>query len=130
MGKKIKNQPKIFNVNWFRLNENGSFMWPGFGDNFRVLEWIIKCCEGKVDAKMSEIGYIPEAEDINLEGMDYEIEKGHKFTIEDLRSILSVEKPYWLEDVKSIKEFYAKFGDKLPKELAKELETLEANVSK
>ncbi len=130
MGKKIKNQPKIFNVNWFRLNENGSFMWPGFGDNFRVLEWIIKRCEGKVDAKMTEIGYIPEAEDINLEGMDYEIEKGHKFTIEDLRSILSVEKPYWLEDVKSIKEFYAKFGDKLPKELAKELETLEANVSK
>ena len=130
MGKKIKNQPKIFNVNWFRLNENGSFMWPGFGDNFRVLEWIIKRCEGKVDAKMTEIGYIPEAEDINLEGMDYEIEKGHKFTIEDLRSILSVEKPYWLEDVKSIKEFYAKFGDKLPKELAKELDTLEANVSK
>ena len=130
MGKKIKNQPKIFNVNWFRLNENGSFMWPGFGDNFRVLEWIIKRCEGKVDAKMTEIGYIPEAEDINLEGMDYEIEKGHKFTIEDLRSIVSVEKPYWLEDVKSIKEFYAKFGDKLPKELAKELETLEANVSK
>ncbi len=131
MGKKITHQPKIFNVNWFRLNENGKFMWPGFGDNMRVLLWMLDRCEGKVDAVETEIGFIPKAEDLDLTGLDYTIEDGHKFGLEDLKSILTVEKDYWLEDVKGIKEFYAKFDPaKLPQELKAELATLEANLSK
>ena len=130
IGKKLKNPPKIFNVNWFRLTENGKFIWPGFGDNFRVLEWIIKRSENKVGAQETAIGYVPYAEDINLEGLDYTIEDNHKFGIDDLRSILEVEKDYWLEDVKSIREMYAKFGDELPAELADELSALEAKLLK
>lgn len=62
--------PKIFNVNWFRLDDEGNFLWPGFGDNFRVLEWIIDRCEGKADAEETAIGYVPKADDINIEGLD------------------------------------------------------------
>jgi len=113
--------PKIFHVNWFRLNDEGKFMWPGFGDNFRVLEWILKRCEDKVGAKETPIGYIPNPEDINLEGLDYEIEPGHKFTIEDLKSILGVETEYWLKDFDNVKEFYDKIGDTIPAELRKQL---------
>ena len=122
MGKNVSNQPKIFNVNWFRTDDNGNFIWPGFGDNLRVLEWIIDRCEGKVDARESAIGYIPYAKDINIEGLDID-EK----VVEEL---LSVDKEKWLEEVKGIKEFYAQFGDRLPKELEKELNALEERLSK
>ena len=122
MGKKIGNQPKIFNVNWFRTDDEGNFIWPGFGDNLRVLEWIIDRCENKVDAREVAIGYIPYAKDINVEGLDID-EK----VIEDL---LSVDKATWLDEVKGIKEFYAQFGDRLPKELEQELKALEERLSK
>ncbi len=114
--------PKIFNVNWFRKDDEGNFMWPGFGDNLRVLDWIIDRCEGKVDAKETEIGYIPYAKDINIEGLEGEV------SLESLESILAVEKELWQEDAKGIEEFYAKFGDKIPAELAAELATLKKNV--
>ncbi|MBQ1954823.1 MAG: phosphoenolpyruvate carboxykinase (GTP) [Clostridia bacterium] len=130
MGKKLSNPPMIFNVNWFRLNENGKFMWPGFGDNFRVLEWIIKRCEGKIDAEETAIGFVPKAEDINLSGLDYTIEEGKKFDIEALREILQINTEYWLEDVEGIKALYAKFGDELPAEMAFELLKLENNLKK
>ncbi|MBQ9130864.1 MAG: phosphoenolpyruvate carboxykinase (GTP) [Clostridia bacterium] len=121
--------PKIFHVNWFRLDENGNFMWPGFGDNFRILEWIIKRCEGTVDAVETAIGYVPKAEDINLEGLDYEICEGHKFGLDDLKSILTVDKDAWLEDFANIKEFYAaKIGDKLPAALQKEYDDQLARI--
>ena len=128
MGKKADNLPKIFNVNWFRLDEDGNFIWPGFGDNFRVLEWILARCDGTVDAKETEIGYVPYAEDISLEGMDYEIAPGHPFTKADLEGILQVEKDYWKDDVASLEEFYAKLGDKLPQELRASLEQLKKNL--
>ena len=115
--------PKIFNVNWFRKDDEGNFMWPGFGDNLRVLDWIIDRCEGKVDADETAIGYLPKAEDINLEGLDGEV------TVESLKSILDVDKALWAEDAKGIEEFYGKFGDKLPKELRAELETLKKNTA-
>ena len=136
MGKKTDPDklPKIFNVNWFRLDEEGHFMWPGFGDNFRVLEWIIKRCEGQVDAVETPIGYVPKAEDINLEGLDYQICEGHKFTIDDLKSILTVENEYWLEDVANIRQFYDKIQSGggpegvMPKELLAELDAMEARL--
>ena len=122
MGKKIGKQPKIFNVNWFRTDDEGNFIWPGFGDNIRVLDWILKRCNREVDAREVAIGYIPYAKDINVEGLDID-EK----VVEDL---LSVDKATWLEEVKGIKEFYAQFGARLPKELEVKLAELEANLSK
>jgi len=121
MGKKIKNQPKIFNVNWFRTDKDGNFIWPGFGDNMRVLDWIIRRCEGTVDAVETPIGYLPKPEDINLEGLD-------NFTIDDLKSILDVDLDTWTAEAKDITEYFKKFGDKLPKKLAKQLRILKKNL--
>ena len=129
MGEVTPNLPKIFHVNWFRLTDEGKFMWPGFGDNFRVLEWILKRCDGEVDAVETAIGYVPNAEDINLEGLDYEIEEGRKFDINELKNILTVEKDYWLADFENIKEFYAKIGDTVPAELRKQYEDQLARLS-
>ena len=114
--------PKIFNVNWFRLDDEGHFIWPGFGDNMRVLEWIIKRCEGEVDADETAIGYVPKAEDINLEGLD--------FSIDTLRDILKVDNEKWMKEAEGIAEFYKKFGDRLPKELSAELSALKERLSK
>ncbi|MCR5485679.1 MAG: phosphoenolpyruvate carboxykinase (GTP) [Clostridiales bacterium] len=114
--------PKIFNVNWFRKDDEGNFMWPGFGDNLRVLEWILKRCEDKVDADETPIGYVPKAEDINLEGIE------DKVTIDDLNAMLDVSKDLWKEETDGIEEFYGKFGDRIPKELAAELDTLKNNL--
>ena len=129
MGKRVSHQPKIFNVNWFRLDENGNFIWPGFGDNFRVLLWIMARAEEKIDAVETPIGFIPKPEDIDLEDMDYEIYPGHKFDRSDLESILKVEKPYWIEDMENLKEFYGKFEKgKIPDELLKEVDNLEKKL--
>ena len=113
--------PKIFNVNWFRVDEEGHFIWPGFGDNLRVLEWIINRCEGKVDAVETPIGYVPNAEDINLTGLD--------FSIDTLKSILEVNKDQWTKEAEGIEEFYKKFGDKLPEELKNQLAALKARLA-
>lgn len=120
MGKKMTNPPKIFNVNWFRTDDNGDFIWPGFGDNLRVLEWILKRCEGKVDADEVEIGYVPKPEDIDLEGTDIDIK-----TLTDL---VSIDKELWREEAEGVHEFYAKFGDKLPEKLKEELAILEEKL--
>ena len=123
MGKKLGDKaPKIFNVNWFRTDDEGHFIWPGFGDNMRVLNWIVDRCEGKADAVETPIGYEPKPEDIDVEGLD--------ITTDTVRDLLSVDKNLWKEEVKGIKEFYAKFGDKLPQALESELATLESNLNK
>ena len=114
--------PKFFNVNWFRKDDEGNFMWPGFGDNLRVLEWILNRCDGKVDAKETAIGYVPYAEDINIEGLEGEV------TLDTLKSILEVDASLWMDETKGIEEFYAKFGDKIPATLVNELETLKASL--
>lgn len=115
-------QPKFFNVNWFRVDENGHFMWPGFGDNMRVLDWMLKRIDGEADAVETEIGYMPKADDINIEGLK-------DFTKEELESILVIDKAAWKKEAEGIKEFYASIGDRLPKELAKQADELLARVS-
>lgn len=120
MGHSIPHPPKVFNVNWFRTDDEGHFIWPGFGDNMRALEWIINRCEDKADAVESPIGYLPVAEDINLEGLD--------ISLDTLKGLLSVDKELWKEEAKGIHEFYGKFGDKLPKELNEELASLEKRL--
>ena len=121
MGKKIKVQPKIFNVNWFRTDSEGHFIWPGFGDNMRVLDWILKRCEETVDADETAIGYVPKPEDINLEGCSVDEET--------LKGLLNVDTETWKKEAECIKEFYKKFGDRLPKELEEELAALESRLN-
>ncbi len=121
MGKKLGDKaPKIFNVNWFRTDDEGNFIWPGFGDNMRVLNWIIDRCEGKVDAKETAIGYVPYADDLDMTDLDLDRDT--------LESILKVDRETWLKEADEITEHYKKFGDKLPKELKQQLETLKANL--
>ena len=123
MGKNIPNPPQIFHVNWFRTDDEGNFIWPGFGDNLRVLLWIIKRCEGKIDAELTPIGYVPKAEDIDVEGLD-------GISVDTIKELLSVDTESWLADVENIKEFYALVGDSVPAELKEELAALEARLSK
>ena len=123
MGKKLGDKaPKIFNVNWFRTDDEGNFVWPGFGDNMRVLNWIVDRCEGRADAQETAIGYIPRPEDIDLTDLDMDIET--------LKSILKVDKDVWEKEAEEIEEHYKKFGDKLPEELKNQLATLKANLDK
>ena len=121
MGEKLGDKaPKIFNVNWFRTDDEGHFIWPGFGDNMRVLMWILGRCDGTAEAVETAIGFEPRPEDINTEGLD--------MTKETLAGLLSVDKELWKTEAEGIREFYKKFGEKLPKELMAELEKLEKNL--
>ncbi|MBQ7036560.1 MAG: phosphoenolpyruvate carboxykinase (GTP) [Clostridia bacterium] len=121
MGEKLGDKaPSIFHVNWFRQDAEGHFMWPGFGDNMRVLNWILDRCEGKADATETAIGYLPKASDLDLTGLDIDAA-----TLEEL---LSVDKEVWAGEIDGIKEYFAQFGDKLPKGIADQLAKLEANL--
>ena len=122
MGKKLGDKaPKIFNVNWFRTDDEGNFVWPGFGDNMRVLNWIVDRCEGKADAQETAIGYVPRPEDIDLTDLDMDIET--------LKSILKVDKDVWEKEAAEIEEHYKKFGDKLPAALKEQLENLKKSLA-
>ena len=122
MGKKMdpEKAPKIFHVNWFRQDENGDFMWPGFGDNMRVLLWILDRCAGKADAVESPIGYLPKEIDTTDLDIDADV----------MKELLSIDNKVWLEDVANAREYFAQFGDRLPKEIMDELNKLEANLKK
>ncbi len=120
MGKKIPNPPKIFHVNWFRTDDEGRFIWPGFGENMRVLMWILSRCEGKVDAKETPIGFVPYAKDINLEGCSV--------SEETLNDLLSIDTESWKADISNIREFYGLVGDRVPTEMKIELAALEKRL--
>ena len=120
MAEKITNPPVICNVNWFRTDDAGHFIWPGFGDNLRVIEWVLKRAFGEADATETPIGFVPKPEDINLEGSGVDEAT--------LRDLLTVDPALWKQEVAGIREFYAKFGDKLPKQLRDELDALEARL--
>ena len=129
MGEKLGDKaPKIFNVNWFKQDEDGNFIWPGFGDNMRVLDWIIKRCDGEVDAQETAIGYIPKPEDLNLEGIEDEV------TPEILDKLLDVDKDLWTKEIAEMRRYYkediADKGGKIPEELIKQLDKLEERLGK
>lgn len=113
--------PKIFNVNWFRKDENGRWLWPGYGDNSRVLAWIFNRCAGTAEAVESPIGLLPKTEDINIDGLDV--------STEDVKELLKVDKNLWKAEIELIKEHYARFGDRIPAALNAELATLEKNLA-
>ena len=122
MGEKITNKPQIFNVNWFRTDDNGNFIWPGFGDNMRVLDWIIDRCEGKVDAVETPIGFVPKAEDINIEGLE-------DVTLDTIKELLTIDKENWKKEAEGIEGFYGELT-RVPEELYNQLATLKANLDK
>ena len=127
MGKILGDKaPKIFHVNWFRTDDQGHFIWPGFGDNMRVLMWILARCDGTVDAVKTPIGYEPKPEDINIEGLE-------GITLDTIKDLLSVDVASWEDDiyrpVTGIEAFYAKFGDKLPAEMKKQLFNLKVRLA-
>ena len=116
MGKKIPNPPMIFNVNWFRTDDEGHFIWPGFGDNLRVILWILKRTKGEVDAVKTPIGYLPNPEDIDLTGLE-------DVSLDTVKGLLSIDKDAWEKEVKEQGEFFARF-DRLPAELKKQHDEL------
>jgi phosphoenolpyruvate carboxykinase (GTP) len=116
--------PKFFNVNWFRKDGEGNFLWPGFGDNLRVLDWILARCEGKAGAEETAIGYVPCAGDINLEGVE------DKVSPENLRAMLDVDPALWKAEAEGVAEFYAKFEGRVPAALTGCLEQLRRKLGK
>ena len=123
MGKRIPHAPKIFHVNWFRTDDEGHFIWPGFGDNMRVVMWILARCAGEVDAVETPIGFVPKPEDINIEGLD-------GVTVDTVKNLLTIDKQSWLDDVENIKAFYKQVGDRVPQEMYTELAQLEERLGK
>ena len=129
MGEKLGDKaPKIFNVNWFKQDENGNFIWPGYGDNMRVLDWIIKRCEGTIDAQETAIGYVPKMGDINVEGIEDEV------TPEVMAKLLDVDKDLWTKEIAEMRRYYKEEisdkGGRLPKALEEQLDALEARLAK
>ena len=129
MGEKLGDKaPKIFNVNWFKQDEEGHFMWPGFGDNMRVLDWIIKRCEGTIDAEETAIGNLPKKGDINLEGIEDEV------TPEILDKLLYVDKDLWKKEIAEMRRYYKEDisdkGGHIPAALIAQLDKLEERLNK
>ncbi len=122
MEKKITKHPRVFHVNWFRQDKNGKFLWPGFSENLRILEWIIDRCNGKADAEETPIGYVPKLEDLNTEGLD--LPRGA------LEELFRVDREEWLADIANQEVFFDKFGDKLPAEIKEECEALKKRLKK
>ena len=123
MGKKLGDKaPKIFHVNWFRTDDEGHFIWPGFGDNMRVLMWMLARCRGEVDAVETPIGYVPKAEDINIDGLD-------GITLDTVKGLLDVDKKLWMEDANGVEALYDEIGARVPAELRKQLADLKARLA-
>ena len=114
--------PRIFYVNWFRTDENGKFLWPGYGENSRVLKWVFERCDGQVHAVETPIGRLPAPADLDTKGLN--------LSAKDLEKLLNVDVDGWLEEVPRIREHFAKFGDRLPAGLKQEVDDLEQRLKK
>jgi len=112
--------PKIFNVNWFRKSADGKFLWPGYGENIRVLQWIFERVEGKASAAETAIGYVPKADSINTAGLNG--------VSKDMPELLSVDKAKWADELELIKEQFAIFGDRLPLELNNQVDAISVRL--
>ena len=115
--------PKLYTVNWFRKDlDSGEFLWPGFGDNSRVLKWIFERCDGGADAVETPVGLLPTVEALDLDGVDVSAER--------MDEVLKVDLDEWREEIGLTREFFDEFGDKLPAELREALDGLEGRIEK
>jgi phosphoenolpyruvate carboxykinase (GTP) len=122
MGKKVPHPPKIFHVNWFRKGADGKFLWPGYGENVRVLKWILERVEGRGEAKETPIGYVPTRTGLTLDGL--------KIAPESLDELFRVNADDWESDLADSRQFLAKFGERLPAELRREHEAVVSRFQK
>jgi phosphoenolpyruvate carboxykinase (GTP) len=120
MGQQMTRPPKIFHVNWFRTDEEGQYLWPGYGDNLRVLEWVLDRCRGEAEAAATPIGHVPTPDSLDMTGLDLPPK-----VVEDL---LRVDPNEWMAEVASIREFFGTLGDRLPHALVDELSLLERRL--
>ncbi|MGR8946766.1 MAG: phosphoenolpyruvate carboxykinase (GTP) [Gammaproteobacteria bacterium] len=118
---KSERLPKIFHVNWFRKDDDGKFLWPGFGDNMRVLKWIIDRCEGKVDAIETPIGAVPSATDIDASGLDLDTQT--------LEQLLAIDPQIWSTEVEEIEKFIKSFGERVPEKLLEQVERIKGALN-
>jgi len=112
----IESPPKLFLVNWFRKDDNGKFLWPGFGENMRVLKWVLDRAHGRIGGRETPIGWVPREGDIDLSGLDLDPERFDQAT--------AVSTDEWIADIEAQQEFFDKIGDSMPKSLVKQRELL------
>jgi phosphoenolpyruvate carboxykinase (GTP) len=120
MGRRLKNPPRLFHVNWFRRDAKGAFLWPGYGDNLRVIEWILKRCAGYAGADESPIGYLPKPGDLNLQGVNV--------TPDTMKELLAVQPGAWRKETAEMRQYLQEFGDRAPAEMRAELEAIEKRL--
>jgi len=121
VGAQLARPPRIYHVNWFRRDANGKFLWPGFGENLRVLAWMLERCAGRVDAAESAIGRLPRPEDLDLHGLDVGSEA--------LAALLTVDPALWRKEIADMREYLSRYGQRLPGALLAELRTTEERLS-
>ncbi len=122
MGGLVKKLPQVFNVNWFRKTAEGKWMWPGFGDNMRVLEWIVDRCNGKATGIETKIGVSPSYDEFNTAGID-------GFNKESFDAVMALDKAEWQAEIAGQEEFFSSVGEALPKELVRQRELLVARMA-
>ncbi len=118
LGEKSEALPKIFHVNWFRQDDDGRFIWPGFGENIRVLKWILGRCKGEAPADETPIGFVPSAGSIDLHGIEEEVDES------TLAALLEIDAEDWRAELEDQEQFFAKFGERLPVEIRRQHEAL------
>jgi len=122
MGKKLSHPPKIFNVNWFKRGDDGSFLWPGYGENLRALDWVIRRCKGEAGAVETPIGYVPAKGALNLNGLD--------ISDQAVEQLLEVNPDAWTEELESMRKFFDQFGYDLPEEFVEQQQALKTRLGK
>jgi len=120
IGPRLVYQPRVFSVNWFRMDEDGRYLWPGFGHNARVLKWIIDRVHGRVGAKETPVGLVPHLKDLDMKGLD--------ISRRDMEKLFEIDVKGWRKEAESIEEFFKEFGDRMPKEIWSELHSLKAKL--
>ena len=122
MGAKLKNPPKIFHVNWFRKGADGKFLWPGYGENVRVLKWMLDRIEGRAAATETPIGNVPTPSSLTLDGLS--------ISRDTLNELLSVDSSDWLAEDRAVGEFFAKFGSHIPPAVTQEQKALAGRLTR
>ncbi|MDP3804285.1 MAG: phosphoenolpyruvate carboxykinase domain-containing protein, partial [Candidatus Omnitrophota bacterium] len=120
IGRKLTRPPKVFSVNWFKVDDAGSFLWPGFGENIRVLKWVVDRVNNQVDARETAIGYIPHLKDLDLDGLN--------ISKENLEKLFEINPKEWQEETEDIEKFLKSFGGRMPQEIWREFNEMKSKL--